>query len=157
MRRFLLLPLVLAATPALAKSPRDAMFPADQGCYLRHYSAAHLASHPDQLVTEIALGPDAKGTDARYLTLRLGVSLRGTSDYFLSYAYCENTGGALSCHLEGDAGWFTLEPAAKGGLLMTTGRGGIGFEGAQGMFQIGGSASDDQSFLIPPVSADSCP
>jgi hypothetical protein len=156
MRPFLF-PLLLIATPALAQSPRDLMFPSDATCYLRHYGAAHLASHPAQLVTDIALGPDQPSWNAQELTLRLGVSLRGTSDYFLSYAYCENTGGALSCHLEGDAGWFTLEPAAKGGLLMTTGRGGIGFEGAGGMFQIGGSASDDESFLIPPVPADSCP
>ncbi len=156
MRPFLF-PLLLIATPALAQSPRDTMFPSDATCYLRHYTAAHLASHPAQRVTDIALGPDQPSLNPQELTLRLGVSLRGTSDYFLSYAYCENTGGALSCHLEGDAGWFTLEPAANGGLLMTTGRGGIGFEGAEGMFQIGGSASDDNSFLIPPVPADSCP
>lgn len=156
MRPFLF-PLLLIATPALAQSPRDLMFPSDATCYLRHYTAAHLASHPAQRVTDIALGPDQPSWNAQELTLRLGVSLRGTSDYFLSYAYCENTGGALSCHLEGDAGWFTLEPAAKGGLVMTTGRGGIGFEGAEGMFLIGGSASDDNSFLIPPVPADSCP
>lgn len=156
MRPFLF-PLLLIATPALAQSPRDTMFPSDATCYLRHYTAAHLASHPAQQVTDIALGPDQPSWNAQELTLRLGVSLRDSSDYFLSYAYCENTGGALSCHLEGDAGWFTLEPAANGGLMMTTGRGGIGFEGAEGMFQIGGSASDDNSFLIPPVPADSCP
>lgn len=155
--RLFLFPLVLIAAPASAQSPRDLMFPSDATCYLRHYSAAHLASHPAQRVTQIALGPEPGSRNPMQLTLRLAVSLRGTGEDFLSLAYCENTGGALSCQVEGDSGWFMLKPAAKGGILMTTGRRGLGFEGERDFVQIGGGASDDNSFLIPPVPADSCP
>ena len=39
---------VILASPALAESPRAALFPGDGVCYRRDYDAAHLAAHPDQ-------------------------------------------------------------------------------------------------------------
>lgn len=148
------LTLMLSAPPALAQSPSEAMFPGGQGCYLRQYAQLHLVGHPDQLVRQIALGPsDAPGRD---LVLRLAVYLRGSDERFVADAYCENTGGSLSCGLEGDGGWFTLEPSRQG-VKMRVGREPLGFEGQSGFVTFGGGASDDDVFLIPAVPADACP
>ena len=86
----------------------------------------------------------------------MAVTLRGNPEHFMGYAYCDNTGGTLSCGLEGDAGWFQMKPTAKGALLMV-GRDGIGFEGNSGFVELGGGRSDDESFALPKVPADSCP
>ncbi len=150
----LALALTLAATPALAESPQAAMFPSDASCYLRQYSQIHLAGHPDQMVREIALGP--AGQQGHQLVLRVAVYLRGSTERFTADAYCENTGGSLSCGLEGDGGWFTLE-SARQGLKMKVGREPLGFEGETGFITFGGAASDDNVFLLPPVPADACP
>lgn len=152
-----LLMVLAPAVPAMAQSPRQAMFPSDATCYLRQYSRDHLAGHPDQMVTQIAVGPDQGNWESDVLVLRVALYLRGSNERHMGHAYCENTGGALSCGLGGDGGWFTLQPARKGGLLMTVGRDPLGFEGARGFVSIGGPASDDDSFLIPPVPADACP
>lgn len=157
MRPFILTLALLAATPTLAQSPRQAMFPGDQGCYLRHYTAAHLADHPDQMVREIALGPEPAETDARFLALRLAVSLRGSDDHLTATAYCENTGGDLSCQLEGDGGWFTLSPGKNGALRLSIPTEPLGFETATGFVTFGGEASDDRLLALHPVPADSCP
>lgn len=149
------LALCLLASPALAESPRDALFPGDEGCYRRDYDAAHLAAHPDQLVREIRLSPDKAVLDARYLVLKVQVRLRGSDDELLANAYCENTGGSLSCGLEGDAGWLTLEPTAKG-LRASVGRDGIGFETDTGFVTLGGGQSDDAVFAIPRARAEAC-
>lgn len=155
------LPLLLAvlpalAAPAFAESPRAALFPTDASCYLRAYDSAHLASHPDQLVKEIALGPEPGSFEADVLVLRVTVRLRGDAELRQADAYCENTGGTLSCGLEGDAGWFQLSPTAKG-ARMEVGRDGLGFEGETGFVELGGGQSDDEVFALPAVPADSCP
>lgn len=151
-----LLALLCLATPALAESPRAALFPTDATCYLRHYTDAHLASHPDQLVREIAIGPEPGSFEADVLVLRVAVWLRGTSGRMMAYGYCENTGGALSCGLEGDAGWLMVEPTAKGARV-TVGRDGMALEGDSGFVTLGGGHSDDAVFALPRVPADSCP
>lgn len=152
----LLLAFCLLATPALAESPRDALFPSDASCYLRHYTGAHLAKHPNQLVTDIAIGPEPGSFEADVLVVRMQVSLRDHPEILQTAAYCENTGGTLSCGLEGDGGWFQMERTPKGARVMV-GRDGLFFEGARGFVHIGGGDSDDDVFLMPPVPADSCP
>lgn len=151
-----LFPLLLLAGPALAESPGEALFPSEISCYRRVYDQAHLARHPDQLAKEIAVGPVPDSMKAGQLVLQVAVSLRGNPEIFLGYAYCDNTGGTLSCGLEGDAGWFQMKPTAKGALLMV-GRDGIGFEGDTGFVELGGGRSDDEAFSMPKVPAKSCP
>lgn len=155
MRR-LALALSLLATPALAQSPRAAMFPSDASCYLRHYDKAHLAKHPAQRVREIAIGPMTGNFESDVLILKVMVWIDGHDGYYTGVASCENTGGSLSCQLEGDAGWFTLTPRRQGAILMKLGRDGIGFEGRD-FVTLSGSSGDDREFLLPPVAADSCP
>lgn len=158
--RALSLSLCLAALPALplaAQSPRDAMFPTDASCYLRQYSRQHMADHPDQLVTQIAVGPEQGAFEADVLILKVAVYLRGSDERFLASAYCDNTGGTLSCGLEGDGGWFQMKPAKGGAVMLMVGRDPLGFEGARGFVTFGGGVSDDERFLIPRVPADACP
>lgn len=152
----LVLPLLLLALPAQAQSPRDALFPSDGACYLRHYDRAHLTAHPNQLVEEIAIGPEPGSMEADVLVLRLALYLRGRDEQFRAAAYCENDGAGLGCHLEGDAGWFVLEPGPKG-MRLRVGRDGLWFEGASGQVTLGGGQSDDAVLALKPVPADSCP
>jgi hypothetical protein len=149
--------LILAALPVAAQTPRQILFPHDGSCYLRQYSREHLATHPDQMVTQIALGPEYGQAEADVLVLRLAVQARGSAERFTASAYCDNAGDSLSCGIEGDGGLFTLTPGRKGALTMKVGRDPLGFEGARGFFTFGGGVSDDETFLIPPVPADSCP
>ena len=156
----LALPLALlaAASPAVAKSPRDQMFPDDRSCYLRTYTRAHLADHPQQRVTRIALGPWATAPDdPRYLTLQLAVDLRGSPERFGVVAYCENEAGHLFCQLEGDAGSFTLQPRPNGALRLKVSRRGMTLEGNRDFIEISGTSGDDRMFLLPPGGADACP
>ena len=148
------LALCLAAAPALAQSPRDRLFPDDLGCYRRDYDAAHLAAHPDQLVKTIRLSADRPFSDERFLLLAVEILPRG-GEAVLAHAYCENTGGILSCGLEGDAGWLQLEPTAKG-LRAKVGRDGIGFETDTGFLTFGGGQSDDEVFALPRVDEEAC-
>lgn len=147
--------LLLAAAPALAQSPRDAIFGAGSGCYLRDYSASHLADHPAQQVDIIAIGP--AGADERMTIVKVGILLRDRGGDFTAMAYCENEADHLYCLMEGDAGAFTLTPAAKGAVKLSVARRGMLFEGAVGFAELSGTAGDDRVFLIPPVPADACP
>lgn len=142
------------ASPALAESPRAALFPDDQGCYRRDYDAAHLAAHPDQLVKTIRLSADKPYSDDRYLLLAIEIVPR-EGEAVLAHGYCENTGGSLSCGLEGDAGWLTLEPTATG-LRAKVGRDGIGFETDTGFITFGGGQSDDEVFALPRAMEEAC-
>lgn len=153
MRRALV-PLICLALPAHAESPRAALFPEDQGCYRRDYDAGHLAAHPDQLVKTIRLSADRPYSDERSLLLAIEILPRG-SEAVLAHAQCENTGGSLSCALEGDAGWLTLEPTSKG-LRAKVGRDGIGFETDTGFITFGGGQSDDAVFAIPRAPEEAC-
>lgn len=147
--------IALLASPALAQSPQEALFPFDGHCYLRYYKAAHLAQHPAQQVQEIALGPYpgfAMGADPR---IKVAITLRSGNRYDAT-AYCENDGAVLSCQLEGDGGWFHLHPRPKGALMFEVGRRGIALEGAD-FLEISGTRGDDREFLMPHVPADSCP
>lgn len=147
--------IALLAAPAMAQSPQEAIFPFDGYCYLRHYSSAHLAEHPDQRVREVALGPYPGFVNADAPMVKVVLSLRGGNRYEAT-AYCENDGGALSCQLESDGGWFHLQPRPKGAVLFQVGRRGIAFEGAD-FLELSGTRGDDREFLLPHVPADSCP
>ena len=126
------------------------------GCFVRTYSAAHLAKHPDQLVRYISLSPVPNVAPAGQTLLNLTVNLRG-SDYFpSSFVYCRPKGDALSCAMEGDAGRFTLSGREKGQVLLTVGRDGLVFEGQNEFVTISGTSGDDRTFLIATVSLDLC-
>lgn len=150
--------LLASAAPALAKGPMDRIFPTDASCYLRHYDKTHMSKHQDQLVTDIAIGPYAREWGTRdYVVVTVMVSVRGTDEFFLGNAYCEEGGADLFCQMEADAGAFTLTPDKGGKIMLRLTRDGMAFEGQSGFIALSGTSGDDRAFLMPPVPADSCP
>lgn len=149
----------LPARPVTAQNLRDTHFASDGSCYLRHYSAAHLATHPDQRVQDIAIGPETDDPADHALILTLRVRLRGDAggQGYSATAYCEPVGVGMHCGLEGDAGSFTLAAAQGGALLLKVGGHGMSFEGDAGFLTLQSDRGDDRAFLLPPVPADACP
>jgi hypothetical protein len=123
-------------------------------CYLRQYSRDHLVQHPNQRVTQIAVGPEAETSDS---ILRVAVMLRGDREVYSGAAYCNQWGRKMDCAMEGDMGSFTLEPAKDGAVRLSVGLPGMSFEGATGFIDLAADRGDDRVFLIPPVPADACP
>jgi hypothetical protein len=147
--------ILMLATPVVAKSPQDQMFPDSGSCYARTYTAEHLAAHPKQQVTDIAVKPDfdfAKPLLALYLTM----ALRNVpGDDFETYSACENEGEkTLYCTLEGDAGAFKVTPTKEGAILIEVSRRGMTLENDKVFATIKGRAGDDRSFLL---QASACP
>lgn len=143
--------LALAALPVLAQSPRDEMFPGLSVCYAREYDRAHLAAHPDQRVTSVALTPDqAAPTDALF-PLWVVVTHRDQPGKLEALAYCENIEDTLYCGMEGDAGAFSIAPAREGAVLLSVARGGMGFEGETGFVRLEADRGDDRTFLLYPA------
>lgn len=129
------------------------MFPGADSCYARRYSADHLAGHPAQRVTQIAISPDFASADP-FLGVHLTLDLRGVpGGAFETYASCENEGGeTLYCSMEGDAGGFQITPARKGGILITVSSLGMTFENDTGFATLERNSGDDRSFILPPVA-----
>lgn len=145
--------LVLAAScPVAAQSPQDRIFPGGKTCYARDYSAAHLAGHPQQRVSSIALTPDDAVSPDPRLELWVTITLRDQpGEQYLALAVCENSGDTVYCGLEGDAGGFTVEPAKGGAVLVRVTREGMSFEGENGFVTLESNRGDDRSFLLQPV------
>lgn len=144
--------LIAAALPLAAQSPQERVFPGGTTCYARDYSAAHLAGHPQQRVTSIALTPDGGVSPDPRLEVWVTVTLRGQpGEPYMALAVCENTGDTLYCGLEGDAGGFTVEPAKAGAILVKVARRGMSFEGETGFVTLESHRGDDRSFLLQPV------
>lgn len=143
------------ATAALAQSPQDRMFPRPDSCYARSYTAQHLAEHPAQRVTAIAIRPDA-GAALPFLGVQLDLSLRGTpGGAVAALASCENEGSdTLYCTMEGDAGGFQITTAKGGAILITVSSLGMSFETDTDFVTLAHDAGDDRSFLLKPAA---CP
>jgi len=136
-----------------AKSPQEQMFPGTDSCYARSYSDDHLAKHPAQRVTRIAISPDFAIADPM-LGVHLKLRLRGVpGGAFEAYGYCENNGSqTLYCAMEGDAGGFQITPAKKGGILIEVSSLGMSFENDTGFATLEKKSGDDRSFLLQPVA-----
>jgi hypothetical protein len=143
----------LSSLPALGKSPQDQMFPGPDSCYARSYSKDHLAKHPEQRVTEIAVIPDFAGADPM-LGLRVLLQLRGVpGGTYEAFAYCENLGAStLYCGMEGDAGGFEIKPAKGGAILIEVSSYGMGFENEAGFATLERNRGDDRSFILHPAA-----
>ena len=132
-------------------NPMQDIFPGKSGCYARSYSADHLAAHPDQLVTEIVLTPEASVADPM-IGLWLDLTLRGDiAGTYLGFGYCEASGPGLDCGMEGDAGSFTIAPDTNGGILVEVGPYGMSFEAETDYITLKSDRGDDRSFLLRPA------
>ena len=158
MRRILAVTLLLAG-PAQAENVLYSHFGNDAlpsgGCFARSYSKAHLADHPDQLVTDISLSISPLSKGGKTPTLMVFVKMRGDPYYYSESATCKIKGLGLNCHIEGDGGSFVLTGEKDGVLRLTVGTGGIGFEGDK-FVEISGTQGDDRAFLIPNVDGGIC-
>ena len=84
---------------------RDPGSSAAHACFIRRYTKAHLASHPDQNVTTmLAFVGKQEGNDP-YYSVSLQVNFRQLSKPFQVSGSCsQNEQGALSCGVECDGG-----------------------------------------------------
>jgi hypothetical protein len=142
--------LVLAALPAAAQSPTDRFFPTPLSCYARDYTAEHLAGHPQQRASSMALTP--LGRTERFLEVLVTATLRdGPGEPLTALAYCENIDDSLYCTMEGDAGAFSITAARDGAVLVEVSSLGMSFEGAVGFVTFERDRGDDRSFLLRPT------
>ena len=153
LRRIALL-LGLCPAPALAEGLFD---PATGGavCFVRHYSAEHLAGHPQQQVTRIGVVLDRSQAESDPV-LRLEFGLRPGQRRAVAMAYCLPDGLNFDCDVEGDAGNFRIEPGKGGALRLSVGARGIGLEDDQGFVTLAADRGDDRVFLIPPQDGMAC-
>lgn len=152
-----LLPLILtfAATTAQADDGFDTYFKTG-GCFVRDYTATHLADHPQQQVRYIALSPSLLPELENIRVLNVFVALRDNDYYYHAVANCAADGQHLHCQMDGDAGTFTLEPARKGGLRLTVGPNDMEFKGNAPSVSLQANSGDDRVFLLPNVDASIC-
>ena len=148
--------LMILPLPLYAQTGATAMFPPEASCFQHHYDAAHLAKHPQQKITDIALTPAEGQEVSTSLVIDISVKLRGISDSYIGSAYCEPDSVGLSCGMEGDAGAFSLALRDGGALLLQVDSGGMSFEGERDFLTLSGSSGDDRAFLMYPVAAADC-
>jgi hypothetical protein len=115
---------LLIALPGLASAEGPA-----PGCYARDYDAAHLASHPEQVVSTMRLRigePGADGEAPAELRVVLSGQGRALSEGFSGRALtqalvCKDWGDGPACGVECDGGLFAVAEDAEG-LTLTTDR-----------------------------------
>lgn len=135
--------LVAMAVPASA-GVVEGMFEIEGGCFVRKYDAAHMRSHPGQLVTQISLETSASQTERRRLALSLEFEIRDGAHYSAE-AYCTRADDV--CSIEGDGGSFSL--SRKGGQVRLSVGDFLAVEGDTD-FSPDLATSDDRVFLLDP-------
>ncbi len=97
------------------------------GCYVRDYSAAHLAKHPAQVVGWIRLKvfKDAYGDTVADLDAAVAdqghAAGSGLGGQVLGQAlHCWESGGQTGCSVECDGGWFTVQRSDAESLTIRT-------------------------------------
>jgi hypothetical protein len=117
--------LMIATAVALVTVPAFA----DRLCFERRYNAAHLAKHPDQLVTSMALALDPYGPVARNnptmdegrikvsFDFKIAMTMRGNKNLYVQMGYVKNSDGKYQGVVECDGGGFILQKIPSGVLL----------------------------------------
>jgi len=103
--------------PAAAHSSAS-LLPRPQriSCFTRAYTQAHLAKHPDQLVTSMSLGLRSNVVNGRYYDVAIAVTIRGKDGIFVtgdSQACHESAKGRISCGITCDQGGFAITPSSR--------------------------------------------
>ena len=151
-RTFAIVAFVASALPAMGQDMRQRLFPELDSCYARDYDAAHLADHPAQRVTSLALSPDRTAAGEIYLWLWISGTIRSTDDRLEALAACEPIGDLLDCSMEGDAGELSLRPARGSAILLEVGPYGMTFEIGGDAVTFQPDSGDDRSFLLRPTA-----
>lgn len=127
-------------------------------CYVRHYDAAHLKSHPKQTVRRIFIDFDANTRSAETrkngaddFEAGIGFMLKRSSEWYGQALSCKTVRDHFECYLEADGGTFTLTPRGDALRLQVTGGAGsdIHTEGEKDFGTFGAPGSDDRVFLLP--------
>jgi hypothetical protein len=112
--------LALTAAPALAGPNDIELFGKDPGndlaaaCFMRHYDDAHMAAHPGQNVTDMAVLVDARSNEdgERTYKVGLGVKFRGLQSQMQAEAYCGlslDGETVLGCGIDCDGGQVDVD------------------------------------------------
>lgn len=129
-RTVLLLAMAVAApSAALADSVTDIVkiFGRDPGtdaahaCFIRHYTKAHLASHPKQNVTDMVLFVNKQKDDVSYYSLTMQVNFRQLRKPFQVAGSCdraEDGKHALNCGVDCDGGAIAVRVKNEMSLLI---------------------------------------
>jgi hypothetical protein len=86
-------------------------------CFERHYDAAHLADHPDQLVTSMTLALDPDGRINIPFDFKIAMTKRGDNNLYVQLGPVENRDGQYRGVVECDGGGFVLQKDRSGVLL----------------------------------------
>ena len=137
------------------------------GCWARHYDAAHLAGHPDQLVTWMALSIDV-AIDSELDTVTygfgLGVQRRGETGPADAVGQCYDRPEGVGCYAECDGGGFLLRRTKTPVPLLLDMRH-VGFLRVLDCGEDEGDAPsrpdltpghDDRVFLLYPAEPEAC-
>jgi hypothetical protein len=142
--------LLVLAGPALADEK--------SGCFARVYDRAHLAKHPDQLVTSgrLHIYPAPRGSaHANWFALRFQV--RGREATLRTEGFCVKEGPGLRCQVECDGGGVRVEHCT-GHVMMHLDRITVATCG-QNVIEDGEEVSggkDDRDFLLHRVDDAVC-
>ena len=88
------------------------------GCFTRSYDRAHLARHPDQLVTAVKLHVyrPPRGITSKYWFLAK-FDLRGRDETLRTSGICDETAKGLHCFVECDGGEVDVVPREHDALM----------------------------------------
>lgn len=98
-------------------------------CFERHYDTAHLARHPDQLITSMTLALDPDGPKKRGVAksdigkvnipfdFKIAMKKRGSSNIYVQEGSVEDRDGKQQGIVECDGGGFILQKNPSGVLL----------------------------------------
>ena len=89
------------------------------GCFFRTYDKAHLANHPDQLVTAVKLKIYPAPDDATKTWFNIQIQRRGDLKALQTAGECRNDGQGMNCGVECDGGGAKVTPWSASTLQMT--------------------------------------
>jgi hypothetical protein len=153
--------LACTAVPAqdLAVAARDG----ESGCWRRDYDPAHLAAHPDQQVTAMALAIvyRDRGDGLPYYAYGLEASLRD-GWRGMAQSTCHPYGAVLRCSVDCDGGGVDVSRRDNGDVLVDLEAvgyivltGGCGAEEGEETFELT-PGKDDRQFLLHAADAKLC-
>lgn len=156
--RALLIPALLFPAAASAQDLAETHFSMNF-CWERSYSAAQLAEHPEQTVTDFRISREPAGFPKApgQTLMELQVTFRGRDggregDAASVIGYCWPEGeDRLDCGLARDAGNYRIESQGPGELLLSVGERGMSFETDE-VRLLRDDQGDDKAFLLRPCS-----
>jgi len=87
------------------------------GCFVRTYDKAHLAGHPDQLVTAVKLHIIKWKEDESYFEFALKVKVRGRNETLHTGGLCRGEASGLSCSVDCDGGGINVVPRGDHAMM----------------------------------------